>query len=79
MTGRNLQEEAGPGKGVGGGCKTPKERAATRDQKFRLSPNRSHFSRIWQNQTNQPTSKKKGGSKRASWKKSWGRRVRRLR
>lgn len=59
MTGRNLQEEAGPGKGVGGGCKTPKERAATRDQKFRLSPNRSHFSRIWQNQTNQPTSKKK--------------------
>lgn len=25
MTGRNLQEEAGLGKGVGGGCKTPKE------------------------------------------------------
>lgn len=43
MTGRNLQEEAGPRKGVGGGCKTPKERAATRDQKFRLSLNRSQF------------------------------------
>lgn len=25
MTGRNLQEEAGLGKGMGGGCKTPKE------------------------------------------------------
>lgn len=46
MTGRNLQEEAGPGKGVGGGCKTPKERAATRDLEFRLAPNRSHFSGI---------------------------------
>lgn len=29
MTGRNLQEEAGPGKGVGGGCKTPKERESS--------------------------------------------------
>lgn len=25
MTGRNLQKEAGLGKGMGGGCKTPKE------------------------------------------------------
>lgn len=58
MTGRNLQEEAGPGKGVGGGCKTPKERAATRDLKFRLSANRSQFSGISQNKTNQPTNKK---------------------
>ena len=29
MTGRNLQEEAGAGKGGGGGCKTPKERESS--------------------------------------------------
>lgn len=45
MTGRNLQEEAGLGKGMGGGCKTPKE-SSDKDLKFRLSPNWSHFSGI---------------------------------
>lgn len=56
MTGRNLQEEAGPGKGVGGGCKTPKERAATRDLKFRLS--REQESVFWDfTKQNQPTNK----------------------
>lgn len=72
MTGRNLQEEAGPGKGVGGGCKTPKERAATGDQKFRLSPNRSRFSGISQNNINQPTNKQKIVSRREEVRKNPG-------
>lgn len=59
MAGRNLQEEAGPGKGVGGGCKTPKERAAIGDLKVRLSADRGQFSGMSQNKTNQPTSKQK--------------------
>lgn len=88
MTGRNLQEEAGPGKGVGGGCKTPKE-SSDKGPGVPFIPELESL--FWDlAKQNQPTTKtnnnnkkktktKTGGSKRASWKKSGGKRVRPLR
>jgi hypothetical protein len=82
VTGRNLQEEAGPGKGVGGGCKTPKERESSdKGPGVPFSPEQESLFWDLTNQ-NQPTKKekekkkkkkrKKNGSKRASWKKIRG-------
>lgn len=65
MTGRNLQEEAGPGKGVGGGCKSPK---GSSDKGPEVPFIREQESVFWDfTKQNQPTNKQKNsGSKRAS-------------
>lgn len=77
MTGRNLQEEAGLGKGMGGGCKTPKESSDKGPEVPFIPELESLFWNL--TKQNQPTKKKKNGSKRAGWKKSGSRRVRPLR
>lgn len=78
MTGRNLQEEAGLGKGMGGGCKTPKE-SSDKGPEVPFIPELESL--FWDlTKQNQPTKKKKKSvSKRAGWKKSGSRRVRPLR
>lgn len=78
MTGRNLQEEAGLGKGMGGGCKTPKE-SSDKGPEVPFIPDLESL--FWDlTKQNQPKKKKKkNGSKRAGWKKSGSRRVRPLR
>lgn len=61
MTGRNLQEEAGLGKGVGGGCKTPKESSDKGPEVLFIPALESlYWDLTKQNKTkqNQPTNKK---------------------
>lgn len=80
MTGRNLQEEAGLGKGMGGGCKTPKESSDKGPEVPFIPELESLFWNLTkQNQPTKKKKKKKNGSKRAGWKKSGSRRVRPLR
>lgn len=69
MTGRNLQEEAGPGKGVGGGCKTPKERESSdKGPGVPFSPEQESLFWDLTNQ-NQPTKKEKEKKKKKKRKK----------
>lgn len=57
MTGRNLQEEAGLGKGMGGGCKTPKE-SSDKGPEVPFIPELESL--FWDlTKQNQPTKKKK--------------------
>lgn len=64
VTGRNLQEEAGPGKGVGGGCKTPKERESSdKGPGVPFSPEQESLFWDLTNQ-NQPTKKEKEKKKK---------------
>ena len=71
MTGRNLQEEAGPGKGVGGGCKTPKERESSdKGPGVPFSPEQESLFWDLTNQ-NQPTKKEKEKKKKKKRKKKW--------
>lgn len=81
MTGRNLQEEAGLGKGMGGGCKTPKE-SSDKGPEVPFTPELESL--FWdltkQNQpTKQAKKKKKVARREQVGKKSGGRRVRPLR
>lgn len=57
MTGRNLQEEAGLGKGMGGGCKTPKESSDKGPEVPFIPELESLFWNL--TKQNQPTKKKK--------------------
>lgn len=62
MTGRNLQEEAGLGKGMGGGCKTPKE-SSDKGPEVPFIPELESL--FWDlTKQNQPTKKKKKVSRR---------------
>lgn len=57
MTGRNLQKEAGLGKGMGGGCKTPKE-SSDKGPEVPFIPELESL--FWDlTKQNQPTKKKK--------------------
>lgn len=62
MTGRNLQEEAGLGKGMGGGCKTPKE-SSDKGPEVPFIPELESL--FWDlTKQNQPTKKKKKVARR---------------
>lgn len=62
MTGRNLQEEAGLGKGMGGGCKTPKE-SSDKGPEVPFIPELESL--FWDlTKQNQPTKKKKKMARR---------------
>lgn len=78
MTGRNLQEEAGLGKGMGGGCKTPKE-SSDKGPEVPFIPELESLFWNLTKQNQLTKKKKKNGSKGAGWKKSGSRRVRPLR
>lgn len=62
MTGRNLQEEAGLGKGMGGGCKTPKESSDKGPEVPFIPELESLFWNL--TKQNQPTKKKKKMARR---------------